>query len=33
MLTYIGMLNGDPFWWVDWDIVLFSMALAVVSKI
>lgn len=31
MLTYIGFLHGDPFWYLTWDAVLLAGALAVVS--
>lgn len=31
MLTYIGMMNGNPFWWVDCHIVLFAVGLAILA--
>lgn len=31
MLTFLGILNGNPFWWVGADFVLLAGALAVLA--
>jgi hypothetical protein len=32
MLTYLGMIHyGNPFWWIDADIVLAAVGLAVLA--